>query len=453
MPPTLSPPEAKNIDSYLAHWERLEEIEASRRPRWLHSIRQAGIAHFAEVGLPTTRDEEWRFTNLAPLTRLPFNPLLSRERHGLTLAGIAPFCLPDLRCRRLVFVDGHFAASLSSLETNGDGVKVGSLAQAIDTDAGVLEQHLATYAHPGDNPFVALNTAFFQDGAFMGIGPESIVTEPIHLLHIATAPRAATAAHIRHLIVAQRNCRVAVIESFVNWAEPAYVTNAVTEIMVGEGAVVEHYRIQNEGRNAFHIATVQARQDRNSRLISHAISVGSSLARHNIQSVLNGEGADCLLNGLYCAAHSQLVDHHTVIDHAKPGGTSHEFYHGILAGEARGVFNGKILVRRDAQKTDAKQTNRNLLLSEHAMVNTKPQLEIFADDVKCTHGATVGQLDDEALFYLQSRGIDRDAASRMLVRAFAEQIIDRLNIPAVRRYVQHLIFDEWQAAPPIHPAP
>jgi Fe-S cluster assembly protein SufD len=270
------------------------------------------------------------------------------------------------------------------------------------------------------------------------------MSEPIHLLFVAATAETGARFHPRNLIVAQRHSQVKVIETYVPITGAAYCTNTVTELVLGEGATVEHCRVQNESQGAFHIAAVQAHQGRGSRFISHSISLGARLARQDIRSVLDGEWSDCLMNGLYLGEAGQLVDHHTVMDHSKPRCASNEHYHGILAGRAQGVFNGKILVRQEAQKTAAKQTNRNVLLSDEAVINTKPQLEIFADDVKCAHGATVGQLDEEAIFYLQSRGLGADQARLMLLRAFASQILDRVQCEPARAQIEQHVWDRLQ---------
>jgi Fe-S cluster assembly protein SufD len=440
MTTTLTNPARKTGDPYLASFQQIEAEWGGQSPPWVQAIRKAGIAHFCELRFPTTQHEEWRFTNVAPIAQLPFKPALRLPRQGVSARSLEPFHLDHAPVQRLVFLDGHYSAELSSsLKQPHGGIKVGSLAAALTAESAAVERHLARYANPADNAFVALNAAFFQDGAFIVVPAGTVVAEPIHLLFIATTTESGAANHPRNLIIAQKNSRVAVFEQYVSLTDGAYVTNAVTELVVGEGATVEHGRIQNESREAFHLGTVQAQQEAHSRFVSHSISLGARLARNDIHSVLGGAESECLFNGLYVASGDQLVDHHTVIDHAKPHCASHEFYHGILDDRARGVFNGKIFVRKDAQKTDAKQTNRNVLLSDEATVDTKPQLEIFADDVKCTHGATVGRLDEEAVFYLCSRGIGADEARQMLLHAFGRHILERISVEAVRESLDELL--------------
>jgi len=428
---------------YLAKFEEFERGLA-KTPAWLYPIRKAGIAHFAELGFPTTLSEEWRYTNIAPVAKLPFHPVLERPTKLPSLKQIEKFLIPGLKCSRMVFVDGHFAPELS---TRVDGIKARSLAETLLTDSRQVEKHLGRYAHCEENAFVALNTAFFTDGAFIDIPAGHDVAAPIHLLFITAASETGSTAHPRNLVIAGRGSRCRIIESYVslpalslpNGYEAQTLTNAVTEIVAGEDTSVEHCKWQAESLSAFHIATIQIQQAGKSRVIQHSISTGAKIARNDIRFLLSGEGIESILNGLYLGVGDQLVDHHTVVDHAKPHCGSHEFYNGILDGKSKGVFNGKIFVRKDAQKTDAKQTSRNLLLSEEATIDTKPQLEIFADDVKCTHGATVGQLNEEEIFYLRSRGIGEINARRMLIHAFASDVVNRITLEPVRQELEKLI--------------
>jgi Fe-S cluster assembly protein SufD len=327
-----------------------------------------------------------------------------------------------------------------------DALHVGSLKAALAAGMPDLEKHLTRYALHDGNVFTALNTAFFQDGGYVRVGAGAAVERPIQLLFVSTAAEAGATAHPRNLIVAQRGGAVKIVESYASLGDCPIVTNAVTELAIGPEAHVEHCKVQMESERAFHFATIQAQQARNSRWTSHSIAVGGRLARNQIQTRLDAEGAGCILNGLYLGRGEQLIDHHTVVDHAQPRCESHEFYHGILAGRAHGVFNGKIFVQPHAQKTNAKQTNRNLLLSEESVIDTKPQLEIFADDVKCTHGATIGQMDAEAIFYLRSRGIGLDHARRMLIRAFASDVVERIGIEPVRAQLDRMLNERFENA-------
>lgn len=420
--------------------EDLNSAGTGANPPWLKSIRGAARTHMDQAGFPNTRQEEWRFTNVAPLLELPLHPAAQNGQH-VSASDIEPFRL-DADGARLVFVDGWFRADLSSLP-KAPGLEADSLRNRLNGDGAPLQKHLGRHASCLGNFFTALNTAFFQDGAFVSVAAGATVEQPIQLLFIAASDKPGAAAQVRNLILAERGAAVKIVETYASLTGTAHMTNAVTELVLGSEARVEHCRVQNENQQAFHIATVQAVQEKDSRWLSHSVASGGRFARNQIQALLNASGAEAVLNGLYLGRDEQLVDHHTVVDHAKPHCESHEFYHGILSDRSHGVFNGKIFVRKDAQKTNAKQTNRNLVLSENAVIDTKPQLEIFADDVKCTHGATVGQLNDEALFYLRSRGIGSDDARRMLIRAFANDVVNRITIEPVRKRLDKLLEERF----------
>ena len=322
-----------------------------------------------------------------------------------------------------------------------NGIIVCSLACALAEHRDLVEPHLARYANYSAHAFAALNTAFLHDGAFIYLPPEAVVEEPISLNStVTTASEPPLMWPRRRLIVAGRNSQATICERYSGAPALTYFTNAVTEIVLDEGAIIDHYKVQQEGDAAFHIATTQIQMGRSSRFSSHNLTFGGKLTRNDINAILDGEGCECTLNGLYMGDGEQLIDNHTRIDHARPHGTSHELYKGILDGKARGVFSGRIYVHQDAQKTDAKQTNQTLLLSDDAIIDTKPQLEIFADDVKCTHGATVGQLDAESLFYLRSRGIGREEARALLTFAFANDIIGRVKIEPLRAELESRLF-------------
>jgi Fe-S cluster assembly protein SufD len=344
----------------------------------------------------------------------------------------------------MVFVDGKFYPELSTAKRGA--VEIHSLAAAIQADEIVLSEHLGRYARYDDNAFAALNTSMIEEGAVVTIAAKKTVAQPIFLLFISTGKVAGVVTNPRILVVAHERSEARVIEKYVSLGDAPHFTNVVTELVLDVGARLEHCKIQDESLSAFHVATIQSHQKRNSRLLTHSISLGAAIARNNVTPVLDAEGCECTMNGLYLGRDTQVVDHHTAIHHAKPNCNSHEFYHGILDGKSQGVFNGKIFVRPDAQKTDAKQTNRNLLLSDDATVHTKPQLEIFADDVKCTHGATVGQLEDEHIFYLRARGIGLENARRMLVHAFASDIVNRISIEPIRKDLDELFFQKFEKA-------
>ncbi|HWX20957.1 MAG TPA: Fe-S cluster assembly protein SufD [Candidatus Binatia bacterium] len=430
---------------------RLEEFERfeheARQPAWIFPLRKAGIARFAELGFPALKDEDWRFTNVAPIAKLPFKPLFEASGNGLTRETLNELTFSRLPGAHLVFVNGHFIESLSSAIPQAQGVTVTSLAAALNSHSSLLEQHLGRYASGADNTFTSLNTAFFQDGAFIHVPAGRVVETPIHLLFISTAKEDGATSHPRNLVLVDKGARATLVENYACAIQGAYFTNAVTELVLGEGAVVEHCKFQDESLSAFHMAAIHAHLGRGCNFISHSVATGAKLSRNNIRTTLAGEGVECVLNGLYLTRGDQLADHHMVVDHAQPHCNSHEYYNGILDGRSKGVFHGRILVRQPAQKTDAKQTNKNLLLSEEATIDTKPQLEIYADDVKCTHGATIGQLNDESIFYLRTRGIDSETARRMLIHAFAGEIIERIRCIPVREELDKLIWERLEANP------
>ncbi len=426
-------------NTYASDFERFEREAGADVPSWVPPLRKAAFSRFAELGFPTRHHEEWRFTNVTPIAETPF--ALARHRQDRVTAGDLARVAFDLPSSpQLVFVNGRFAPEISALRPLPQGVLVGGLGEALRADPMTVEPHLARHAGFEHQPFVALNTAFLQDGAFVFVPKNTVVEEPIHLLFVSTAPGKAAVSHPRTLIVVGENSQATLIESYAGLEQDVYFTNAVTEIVAGENAVVDHYKLNRESRRAYHIAATQIHLARGSNFASQNITLGGALVRNDINALLGGEGGECTLNGLYLADGRRLVDNHTAIDHATPHCASHELYKGILDGRARGVFNGKIFVRQDAQKTDAKQTNQTLLLSDDAQINTKPQLEIYADDVRCTHGATIGQLSEEQIFYLRARGIGREDARNLLLYAFAGDIIGRIKVEPVRAQLDRALF-------------
>jgi len=383
---------SEQIGTWLADFTKQPPAEP-----WLQQLREAAFQRFAELGFPTTRDEEWRFTNVAPIARTNFR-----------VAAANPLLRIPSGVRQL---------------TPGDA-----------------KPHLAQHAAFDQNAFVALNTAFLNQIAVLQIPRGAVIEEPIEITYEVTDQPGRVAVHPRTLILVGSNAQCTIVETYKG--QGAYFTNAVTEIVVGDAAVVDHYKVQMEGPEAFHVATMQATLGRSANFSSHSISLGGALVRNDANATLS-EGTEATLNGLYLVNGTQHVDNHTVIDHAKPHGTSHEVYKGILDGRAVAVFNGRIMVRKDAQKTDSKQTNKNLVLSDEAVIHTKPELQILADDVRCTHGATIGQLDDEAMFYLQSRGIGRHAARSLLTYAFAQDIVDRVKVPSLKESLERILFEKF----------
>ena len=435
----------EQTNHYLADFERLEKQPAAPA---LQRLRKAAIARFAELGFPEPRDEEWRFTPLAPLVQTPFRlpsadsprgaksyELLNHgEQPGATLLGANA---------------NHPCLLNGGSPPLPKGVLVGSLAEALEKHPQLVEPHLARHADFKRNAFAALNTAFLRDGLFVYVPPGVVVEGPIFLESLVAAfnDNVPYAWHRRCLVVLGANAQATVVESFHGLPPLASFTNAVTEIVVGDNADLDYYKVQEEGPEAYHMALTQVQVGRAARFSSHAFSLGGAWSRNEINAVFTGEGAECTLNGLYRGNGRQFLDNRTFIDHAFPRCASHELYKGILDGHARGVFNGKIYVRQDAQKTDAKQTNKTLLLSEDATINAKPQLEIYADDVKCTHGATVGQLDDEAVFYLRSRGVGLQEARDLLTYAFANDVVGRVRVESLRERLEAALLQAPGEAP------
>jgi Fe-S cluster assembly protein SufD len=416
----------------LQPWRAALDARPQGGPRWLQDLRDRGAARFSALGFPTVRDEDWRFTNISPIVNAEFAPA-NGDVTRLTDEAVSSFLYGDAP-HRIVVVNGRFAPALSHVQGLGNGVRVGSLATAVTEQADVVQRYLGRLAEFGTKTFTALNTALAFDGAYVHIQDGAVLDRPLQLLFVTTAAASTvpTMSNVRALIVAGDRSQVRIVETYAGPRGASYFTNAVTEVFVGEGAVVDHYKVQQEGLEAFHVASMHVHAGRSANFSSHSFSLGGQIVRNDVAALLDGEGAECTLNGLYLADGDRLVDNHTSIDHAKPHCPSHEIYKGILGGKARAVFNGKIVVRQDAQKTDAKQTNRALLLSDNASINTKPQLEIFADDVKCTHGAAIGQLDEDAIFYLRARGLTYFEARDMLIHAFAGQILDRVKIEPLR---------------------
>jgi len=424
---------------YLASFTHLENTLNENAPAWLRNLRRTAIESFAELGFPSTHDEEWKYTNVADLVSVPFVPAHVKVSEGIRRQ-IERLPLADLGCSRLTFFNGRYVPELSKLREVPPGLKAGSLASAFKNHGPLLERHLGRYADARTHAFVALNTAFFEDGVFIEVPKGAVLQKPLHILQISDGGGRPTLAHPRSLILVGDTAQAAIIETFFSLAADTTFTNAVTEIIAGEGALVDYCKLQQESDAAFHYARVQVQQERSSSVATHSIQLGGLLTREEVQTVLAGEGAESLLHGLYVITGRQHVDNHTIIDHARPHCSSREVYKGVLEGQAQGVFNGKIIVRPDAQKTDSKQSNKNLLLSEDAIINTKPQLEIFADDVKCTHGATVGQIDPEAVFYLRSRGIAEDEAKRLLTYAFANEVMERIKFQPLRERLEERLY-------------
>ena len=380
------------------------------------------------TGFPNVKNEDWKYTSVAGIEEREFE--IAPDGGGLSSPGLADIFPPDAAGNVLVFENGRYRADLSVRRSLPPGVHLGSLSEVLSAGGDVLVPY---FSRTPANAFTDLNTMLMEDGGFLHIGKGVEVPEPIHLLFLTFDGDRPVMAHPRNVIVAGQGSRVTVVERYAGRSDAGCLVNAVTDIAAGRGATVAHYRLQEDGPGAYHIASLRARQGAESRFAAHSVSLGARLSRSDVHAVLDGQGAECLLNGLYLGNGEQHVDHFTTIDHAKPGGSSREYYRGILDGRSRGVFRGRVIVRKDAQKTDARQENRNLLLSREAEADSRPQLEIHADDVKCTHGATVGPLDEEKVFYLRSRGIDEFSARGLLAYAFAADILRRFDLADVQR--------------------
>jgi len=418
-------------------------------PAWVKERRDQASRRFAEIGFPTTRQEDWRFTNIAPIADAKF-PLASGTfaQASPLIAGVK---LPG--ALTLAIVNGQFAAGLSDLSAMPKGVRIAGLRDGARDGADGLEQHLGKVFNMDAHPFAALNTSHLDDGVAIFIAAGAVIETPIHIVTVTGGDDQAVTAHPRVLVVAGAHSQARIAQTFIGAPGSVYFNNAVAEVVVGEGAIVDYYTDQRESERAFHVANIQAHVEAKGVFASHAFATGAKIQRHDIGIGLKGEGADCTMNGVYLADGERLMDTHTSLDHAMPHCTSHEIYKGILAGKAKAVFNGRIIVRLDAQKTDAKQTNRALLLSDDATINSNPQLEIFADDVKCTHGAAVGQLDEEAMFYLQARGLTRSEARDMLLHAFAGEVMEGLKIPALREQIETNFFNTLARDVALQPLP
>jgi Fe-S cluster assembly protein SufD len=426
-----------HVDQLVGSYRAWASNGASRAPAWLKDLREGGIARFGNLGFPNMKQEAWRFTSVAPIADASFEPAQPASPLP-SLRDIEPFLLGAVAPQRLVFVNGFFAQSLSTVFPAG--VRVESLAQALVDGPDVIQKHLCKYAATDDRPFCALNTAFVREGALVHVPAKVVLEEPIQLLFLV-APRQTrqVVMHPRNLVVIDQEARATVVETYASLESDVYWTNAVTEIVAGDGARVDYHRVQRESPRAYHVAATQTHQGRDSTVNFHTVAFGGALARHDIGAVMAGPGGTLILNGLYLLADKQHADHHTTIDHAADHCESHEYFNGVLDGKSRGVFTGRIIVRPGAQKTDSKQTNNNLLLSADAHADSQPQLEIYADDVKCTHGSTVGPLDPRAVFYLRSRGVGEHEARRILTYGFAAEILGRMEIAPLRAQLDRIV--------------
>jgi Fe-S cluster assembly protein SufD len=423
------------VAHYLAEHARVRGALPGAGTAWLRDLREWGLARFSELGFPGPREEDWKYTRTAAIAGRTVRvapPVAAPAREALD-----PLVIPGLDSYRLVFVNGRYSAELSESAGLPVGVDLASLAQVLGSAPERARPWVSST--PVRSGFDAVNQAFLDDGLWLEVQAGVALERPVHLISLSVGGEQAALANLRNVIVLGVNAQAKVIESYGAVGAAAGLTNAVTTVGLAEGASLEHYKLQEESEKAHHVARLDVRQARDSRFTSHSVSLGGEITRNDLAATLEAEGAECTLNGLYMVDGRQHVDFHTSIEHAQPRGTSREFYKGILGGRSRGVFNGRIHVHPGAQKTDSQQSNQNLLLSRDAEVDTKPELEIYADDVKCSHGATVGQLDPDMLFYLRSRGIDPDAARGLLTYGFAQDVIERMSLDAVRGRLERLI--------------
>jgi Fe-S cluster assembly protein SufD len=427
----------QQVGTYLDAFTAFSKRAPGHKLPWLRKLREDAFARFCEVGFPTTHDEDWRFTNVSAIAKTQFS-LPVETKSSLSKADLKAWRVEG-SAAQLVFVDGRFSHELSTLDGLPAGVELSGLNDQIVNNPNAIESHIGRYLVTQRDPFCALNTAFLEDGAYVRVHRGKVLEGPVHLLFVSTASEAPAMSHPRNLLVFEDESQGTVIEEYVSIGGGSILSNSATELVAGENATVSHYMIEREHRKAFNISTLRIQQGRSANVASHSLLIGGGLVRNNVHPVLAGEGGECLINGLFVGEGRQHLDNYMYVEHAKPHCSSRQFYNGILDGHAHGVFHGRIVVHKDAQKTDAKQTNRNLLLSDDAQIDTKPQLEIYADDVKCTHGATIGQIEDNALFYLQSRGIDELSARRLLLLAFASECLDRMTNGPARDHSERLI--------------
>ena len=437
---------------YVEAWNAAIAPSSSDVPAELHALRESAIAKFEEVGFPTERrgNEAWKYTDVGPIANATFDDLAPVPPVRVATEALDQHIMGGSVWNRMVFVDGHWVPSLTSLPMLPPQVTVTSLAKAMALHPHLERDHLGHYASCDESGFTALNTAFLRDGGALIVPHDTVVEEPIHFIYLSSSEGHSSVTQPRTLVSMGRNAKASIIESYGGLTDTMSLTNAVSEYVLAEGAQLDACRLQQHSGSAYHVGSAQVRLGRNSRFTAGAFDFGGAIARSTLNVALEGEGGECTLYGLYMTNHGQHVDNQVLVDHIAPHTTSEQVYKGVLDGKSRGVFHGSITVRQAAQKTNAKQTDKNLLLSDEAEVDTKPALWIYADDVRCGHGAACGKLDDGALFYLQSRGIDEAAARRMLVHGFANEVLDHVELTPLRVHLEQLIHDSLR--PAAHPS-
>jgi Fe-S cluster assembly protein SufD len=437
-----------NADWYSTAFKDFENRFNGQTSSDLHQLRKKALRSFQDLGYPTTKHEEWKYTNLSPMIKYNFEISEPYVSGKLSHKDFEKYQFNGIENRCLVFVNGHFAADLSNTKGITENIEIKSLKEVMDKEPDLISSHFGKYASIDDQSFISLNTAFLQDGTFIKIPEGERIEKPVQLLYLSVPEQKPKVSFPRNLLIAGRSSEMTFIETYVATKEGLYFTDTVSEIVLQENSKVERIKIQCESVQAYHISSLQASQEKDSRFIDHNITLGGALTRNDINSEFNGENGFCELYGMYSGNQNQHIDNHTTIDHAKPHCESNELYKGILDEKAEGVFNGKIFVRPDAQKTNAIQSNNCILLSDQATIDTKPQLEIFADDVKCTHGATIGQLNEDAYFYMRARGIEKSNARKMLIYAFASEVVDKITFDPVREKVLDWFSDKLHTIKP-----
>jgi Fe-S cluster assembly protein SufD len=431
---------AATRNRYLADFRAFERDVSAKGPAWLRQVREQALSRFSELGFPTARrgNENWKYTNVGPIAEATFSYPFDVSS-GVKAADVRRAGPWDDRWANVVFVNGRYSAALSTAPAALNGARVTNLAEAVLADGDVIEKHLARHATFEEDGFAALNTAFIEDGAFVHVPEGESLPSPLHLIFVTTGGAEPTASYPRTLILAGANSRLTVIESYVSLASARCFSDAVTEIVLADGAQMDHYRLLLECADAFHVGTSRVYQGRDSTFTSTSFARGAGIGRNDFRVLLDEPGGSCFLNGLYVTSGSQHIDNFINIDHAKPHTTSRLLYRGILDGASKAVFGGIVLVRPGAMKADSHQEDKNLILSEEAEVDSKPSLEIYADDVKCGHGATAGTFAEDAIFYMRSRGLDPEAATAFLIKGFASEVIDGVRVRPLRSYLAKLV--------------
>ncbi len=424
-----------NAQHYLSDFDH---FQSNVEKDWFFKQRQSALELFIETGFPSSQQENWKYTDVRPIAKKSFSNI-STTTTSITTEEISAARFQDLDCYELVFINGIYSKEYSRVDKLPENIIIENMAGALAKNKDLLEKHLSQYADNDVSPFTALNTAFIQHGTYINVPKNTVVEKPINILYLSKDNTQSLATHPRNLIIMGEHSEATLIENYIGIDDTNYFTNAVTEVSLSTASVLKHYKIQQESLNAYHIGNLNVIQGKDSQFESHSISLGGSLVRNDIHAQLANEGACIVMNGLYMTNDKQHVDNHTRVDHLKPNTHSKENYHGVLNGKSRAVFNGKVVVHPQAQKIEAHQSNANLLLSDDAEIDTKPELEIYADDVKCSHGATVGQLDQNMLFYLRSRAIDEETARSLLTYAFADEVIRNINVAPIKNRLEYLI--------------